>query len=89
MSQKPSIGRIIHYVLKEGNSAGQHRPGIIVNVFGDPRINARIFLDGSNDKGNEFRENMEGHVFSCPHDPEAKQIGTWHFPEFVPPTEAK
>lgn len=85
--QQPSVGRIIHYVLKEGRSAGQHRPGIIVNTFdgSGPHVNARIFLDWSNDAGNEFNKELEGHAFSCPHDPEGNMPGSWHFPEFVPP----
>ncbi len=85
--QQASVGRVIHYVLKEGRSAGQHRPGIIVNTFGQADaqiVNARIFLDWSNDADNEFARDLEGHAFSAPRDDEGKELGSWHFPEFVP-----
>jgi hypothetical protein len=64
MDQKPSIGRVVHYVLKEGRSAGCHRAALIVNAFGDgiPHANLHIHLDGANDAGNEFEisQKIEG-----------------------------
>jgi len=51
---KPTIGRIVHYILK----TGEHRPAIIVRVwpgeYGNDEvkdgINVQILLDGGNDK---------------------------------------
>lgn len=49
MNQKPSIGRIVHYVLKDG----QHRMARIVNAWPDSAnsgiCNLRVDLDPVND----------------------------------------
>jgi hypothetical protein len=92
VDQKPSIGRIVHYVIKEGRSAGCHRPAFIVNCFGPdvPHVNLQVFLDYGNDDGSEFttldqitRQTypLTGHVYSAPYDPEGKLPGSWHWPE--------
>jgi len=53
---KPTIGRIVHYVLREGRSAGESRAAIVVRVWGDDTSpNLQVYLDGSNDDGSEFR----------------------------------
>jgi hypothetical protein len=73
----PSIGRIVHFVLP----SGQHRPAIIVRVWGekpteDSLVNLQVFSDGTNDKlkGTEWRTSV--------HQAEAnKKPGTWHAPE--------
>ncbi len=61
MDQKPSIGRIVHYVLKEGRSAGSHRAAIVVDSFGDgvPHANLQVFLDHGNDEGSEFTQHVQ------------------------------
>jgi hypothetical protein len=46
---KPQVGRIVHYVLYNG----EIRPAIIVRVWGDEMVNLRVFFDGSNDAGEE------------------------------------
>lgn len=44
---------MIHYVLPEGPSAGQCRPGVIVRVWNQETgmSNLNVHLDGSNDGG--------------------------------------
>lgn len=46
-------GKIIHYVLESGRGKGEHRPAIIVKVWGDdlPKgmVNIQVFTDGKND----------------------------------------
>lgn len=51
-------GRIVHYVLNDGASKGQHRPAIVVRVWrtlpdGQPPANGccqlQVFTDDSND----------------------------------------
>lgn len=34
------IGDIIHYVMPSGPTAGEHRPGIVVQSFADSSVNA-------------------------------------------------
>ena len=96
--QCPSPGRIVHYMLPdEFKYAGEHRPAMIVKVWGSPPHNPfpvqlQVFMDGSNDVyKNELGTIMnmvDGHPntmwkTSVPYSEEPKP-GTWHFPEFVP-----
>jgi hypothetical protein len=83
----PSNGRIVHYVLKQGRSAGAHRPAMIVNAHGGntPHVNLHVHLDGCNDDGHEFGDaTLIGHAFSAPRDDSATMPGSWHEPERVP-----
>ena len=34
-AQKPSVGKIVHFVLDSGPSKGQHRPAMIVRVWAE------------------------------------------------------
>ena len=43
--QLPSIGRIVHFVLNNG----EHRAAIVVNYFGGDRANLTVFMDQLND----------------------------------------
>ena len=87
-SQRPSIGRIVHYVPEDGPSKGQHRPALIVRVWGDPAnpepyVNLQVLLDGTNDgslAGNSvWRTSVQPDQSSEP------QPRTWHWPEPVLP----
>lgn len=85
---KPSIGRIVHFVL--GN--GQHRPAIITRVWEDDSpgsyppedevVNMTIFPDGSNDvpAGSSFTLTAWG---TSVHHDESCKPRTWHWPEPV------
>jgi hypothetical protein len=87
----PSIGDQCHYVLEAGWSQGQHRPAIIVRVWGtDPgaAVNLLVFVDGSND---QFPNNdPPGGVplvlwrTSKLRDDDMAP-GTWHWPEYPDP----
>lgn len=88
--EKPSVGRIVHYVLKSGRSAGQHRPMLVVNVFSQTSaqyVNAQVFLDGANDFGSEFQQyegNNSNQAWATSVPYSAEQLpGTWHWPERV------
>ena len=54
-SPQPTVGRIVHYVLAQGRSAGQVRAATIVRVWDDAggTANLQVHLDGSNDAGAE------------------------------------
>jgi hypothetical protein len=88
----PTIGRIVHYVLKQGPRAGAVRAAIVTNAFGGPRCNGTVFIDQANDRGHPGAmpwESAEEHFCSAPYDggtPEAAgpppryEPGTWHWP---------
>lgn len=59
---RPTVGRIVHYVLPDGRSKGDHRPAIIVRVWGEDQVKAgtlpasalgtvqlQVFTGGGND----------------------------------------
>lgn len=79
MNQKPSVGRIVHYVLrKDGGGAPVIRPAIITAVCSDTCVNLTVFQDYHNDRLCE----MDCHPTSRNLDAE-KGAGTWHWPEYV------
>ena len=76
---KPSVGRIVHYVLKNG----QHRPAIVVRNWADEGVyvkemgvNLYVFTDGVNDRPEYGTAWAPSVMFS-----DAKEEGTWHWPE--------
>lgn len=91
--QQPTVGRITHYVLPDGRSKGDHRPAVIVRVWGEDQVKAgtlpaealgtvqlQVFTDGSND-GDQYAAGIVWKT-SVVHD-EAGGLGTWHWPERV------
>ncbi len=80
MEMKPSIGRIVHYVLANG----EHRPAIIVRVWSDVCINLLVFRDGINDPG--LLGGGDGYVqwaTSVVQNEDEKSPLSWHWPEKV------
>ena len=85
--QVPSIGRLVHYVLEDGPSKGQHRPALIVRVWGDPTnpesyVNLQVFVDGTND--GPYANGMAWRTSVQPDHSATPQPHTWHWPEYVP-----
>jgi hypothetical protein len=93
----PTVGRIVHYVLDSGRSAGDHRPAIIVRVWGEDQVAAgtlpesalgtvqlQVFTDSSED--GKFNDELPQVMWktSVMHD-ESGQRGSWHWPERVEP----
>src|SRR5260221_644908 len=77
-------GRIVHYVLPDGRSKGEHRPAIIVKVWDAHRaqgtVNMQVFTDGSNDylgKGQDGTWCFSLWKTSVHYSEEPKP-GTWH-----------
>ncbi len=73
-------GRIVHWVVPHGPSAGQHRPAIVVRVWrrddgGVPLVQLQVFTDASNDGF------TNAHWATSVHYDEAKGPGTWHWIE--------
>jgi hypothetical protein len=84
LSQGLTVGRMVHYVLPEGRSLGEHRPAIVVRVWKDipsypeGTVNLQVFTDGSNDG----RDHAAGIVWrTSVHYSEGKEPGTWHWIE--------
>lgn len=75
---KPTIGRIVHYVLKKDGDRLVIRPAIITAVWSDTCVNLTVFQDYHNDRMCE----MDCHPTSRSLNVE-KQVGTWHWPERV------
>lgn len=74
---KPSIGRIVHFVLAPGTNPVA---AIIVAVWTDTCVNLRIFQDGSNSQPTQFSEWITSTTFD---DSETPQVRTWHWPPKV------
>src|SRR5438445_12683125 len=83
-AQKPSIGRIVHFVLPDGPSKGEHRPAIIVRVWNDtyPGIQLQVFTDGSND-GEAYKSGIYWATSVTYADPSENEPRSWHWPEPV------
>jgi hypothetical protein len=75
-------GRIVHYVLTDGDSEGQCRPAIILKVWdreGETGCcNVLVFTDASND-GGPYRSGLFW-ATSRSYDAD-KKPGTWHWIE--------
>lgn len=75
-------GRMVHFVLADGNHPGEHRPAIVVNAWGgsphEGRVNLHVFTDFGND-GKQY-ENGGFWATSAPYS-EDKLPGTWHWIE--------
>lgn len=87
--QKPSVGRIVHYVMPE---SGAHRPAIIVRCDDPERpdglVNLQVFIDSLND-GASHQSVGTLWATSIHHDQQETRQGTWHFPEVIGPTIAQ
>lgn len=89
-----AVGRIVHYVLENGRSKGEHRPAIVVRdgMQENGLVQLQVFTDGRNDGlGDNMTVGHEGTVEvvqntiwrTSIHYSEAKEPGTWHWPEKV------
>ncbi len=73
-------GRIVHYVLADGPSKGEHRPAIVVKVWSKDTgcCNLQVMTDYTND-GQQY---AAGHLWATSVLPsEEATPGTWHFIE--------
>lgn len=83
--QKPSIGRVVHYVLNEGRNAGEHRPAFVVKVWGDQPdslVQLQVFTDSN--PASDSNDCLPQVLWktSVKLDADAAP-GTWHWPERV------
>jgi hypothetical protein len=54
---KPTVGRIVEYVLKDRYGELQVRPAMIVRVWSDECVQLQVFTDGTND-GPEYASGL-------------------------------
>lgn len=86
-TEQPGIieGRMVHYVLPDGHSKGQHRAAVIVKTWGTlPKsaVNLKVITDGFNDYPPDHVSTITGFLWktSVPYS-ENKEPGTWHWIE--------
>lgn len=70
MEQKPSVGRVVHYV----SSLGQHWAAIITHVWSDSCVNLAVF-DSNGVASNATSVCYDGDALPPAY--------TWHWPERV------
>lgn len=82
---RPTIGRIVHYVLASGPNVLEHRPAIVVGVDPSGPVNLHVFLDGFRDVGRSATGQYTPHftqwVASVRQDEVDHGPNTWHWPE--------
>lgn len=73
-------GRMVHYVLPDGRSSGEHRPAIVVKVWNKATgyVNLQVITDGSND-GDPYAAGI--HWATSISYSEGKEPRTWHWIE--------
>ncbi len=85
--QKPSIGRIVHYVQEKPAQFGTgvlHLPAIITAVWGDACVNLHVFSDGSNSEPDSTNYPRTKWITSTNLDEsESPAARTWHWPERI------
>lgn len=77
--QKPSVGRIVHYVSRgsaDGEFESECRAAIVTAAPSDPDVERAIDLAVFGSQGVHFNP-------TCEHDEASKAGGTWHWPERV------
>jgi hypothetical protein len=83
---KPSIGRIVHYVMGADDKARHrcaHRPAIVTRVWSDTCVNLQVFTDGINDC-DEGSPGANGVLWKTSASlDESMAEGSWHWPEYV------
>ncbi len=84
--QKPSVGRVVHFVLPDGPRKGEDRPADIVRLpddkFGADSniVNLLVKTDGRHD-GTPYHNGV--YHAERVHHSETREPGTWHWPQRV------
>ena len=83
---KPTVGRIVHYVLEQGRGKGEVRAATIVRVWNDTCVNLQVHLDGSNDAGADVANDGALTVWKTSvlqTDETTRAVGAWFWPPKV------
>lgn len=83
MGHDVQIGDIVHFVLDDGPSAGQHRPALVVHVWSDDLLQLQVFPDS--DAAGTFNDKLPVPYWrtSVKLDRSAEEHGTWHPKELI------
>ncbi|MDP1580643.1 MAG: hypothetical protein Q8M02_10210 [Candidatus Didemnitutus sp.] len=80
----PSIGRLVHFTLNDGPSAGQIRPAIITNVHAGESpanestlVDLQVFLNGD---GQTAAGDHAGPLVWKTSVAQGDSVGQWHYP---------
>ena len=85
-------GRMVHYVLNQGPSKGEHRPAVVVKVWrvmdalgelvppGNGCCNLQVFTDGDGSNGNDGLARVLWQTSVLYEGPDGAP-GTWHWIE--------
>lgn len=76
---KPTIGRIVHYVLPSGPSVLEHRAAIITGVRPSGEVDLHVFFNGPYDP--TPAESLYSWVGCVRQDEVEHGPNTWHWPE--------
>lgn len=76
---KPTVGRIVEFILKDRYGQLQVRPAIIVRVWSDECVQLQVFTDGTND-GPEYASGI--YWATSVLRSEEKREHTWDWMEF-------
>lgn len=77
-------GRMVHFVLDNGNSPAPHRPAIIVQVWNQDTgcANLIVLVDGRNDYSELRSEGVQTTIWKTSIlYSDGKEPGTWHWIE--------
>lgn len=76
---KPTVGRIVNYVLEEGPNTGEIRPAIIVKVWSDDMVQLQVFVDNTNDR---IQQGLATGLIwkTSVRYSEAADLRSWHWP---------
>jgi hypothetical protein len=76
----PTVGRIVHYTLPDGRSAGEVRPAIVVRIWDDSyrAIQLQVFVDQTNDG---FENGVVWKTSVMQSESGDSELGRWHWPK--------
>ena len=86
---KATVGRIVHYVMPDGQYPGEHRPAIVLKTWSPTCVQLAVLVDGTNDYPHQqFKDARDGSQSipvvwrtSVCQDEVSKPGGSWHWPE--------
>lgn len=77
-----SVGRIVHYRLRNGRNAGECRAALVVKTWSPEVANLHVYLDGFNDDDHGLQVLAPGAIaWATSVGPDDATGHGWHWPE--------